>query len=145
MLWKNNPKTRMYIPKLTENKVIKSCIKSICGSSKEDMMEINRFNLFPENSFHVISTAVFGMYDNRTEIHKKWKEFEISHFINMSYVDSIEAKLKSDGSIYFTYARSENRTLNSFPDVADPFYLDSDRIDWDSFAMQLKLWCVEII
>ena len=146
MNWKYNSKRKVYIPKLTKNKEIKQYIKNICTHLRnEETISSKIFNVFPVNSFHTISVTVYKMYDNAFIPQKKWKEFEISHFINMSYVDSIEIKLKSNGSIYFEYARPENTLLSSFPDVTDPFYLDSSKINWDKFASELKLWCIEIL
>ena len=147
MLWKENSIQKIYIPNLTKNKEIKLWIKKLCVSrlTMSDVITAHRFDVFPEHPHHYIVAILYDMFDNRVVPHKEWKEMEISHFINGVHVDAIASKVKSNGSIYFEYTRSFTSTINPILDNEDIFFLDSSKIDWNSFAKQLKLWCIEIV
>ena len=147
MIWKGDSIQKIYIPNLTKNKEIKLWIKKICVSRliMSDVITAHRFDIFPEHPHHYIVAILYDMRDNRGVPYRRWKEMEISHFISGARIDAVTAKVKSNGSIYFEYTRSFTSTINPILDNEDIFFLDSSKIDWGSFANQLKLWCIEIV
>lgn len=147
MIWKGDSVRKIYIPNLTKNKEIKLWIKKLCISRliMSDVITAHRFDIFPEHPHHYIMAILYDIHVNMVVPHKEWKEMEISHFISGARIDAVTAKVKSNGSIYFEYTRSFTSTINPILDNEDIFFLDSSKIDWNSFANQLKLWCIEIV
>ena len=151
MLWKFNTGTRMYLPGLTRNKEIVKYIKMLCSRKGDNktIFHLKHYKVmkpFPENSNHYIVADTYNeffMYGDGSR--DEWTKLQIIHFIENWKIDGVEAQLKSNGSIHFEYFRTfimMNETPEKDLWEAEPYYLDSDKIDWNKFSDDLKLWCI---
>ena len=151
MLWKFNTGTRMYIPGLTENKETVKYIKMLCSRKGENksifhMKNYRTINPFPGNSEHSLMTATYSEFFTYGDGSRdEWTQLQILHFIGNWQIDGVEAKLKSNGSVHFEYYRTFIMMCESSERKLweeEPYYLDSDMIDWSKFSDELKLWCI---
>ena len=152
MLWKYNTGTRMYLPGITRNKETVKYIKLLCSRKGENksIFHLKRYRVikpFPENSNHFLTVNTYNeffVYGDGSR--DEWTQMQVMHFLGSNWhIDGVEAKLKSNGSVHFEYFRPimvMSKTPVKDLWEAEPYYLDSDKVDWNKFSDGLKLWCI---
>lgn len=151
MLWKFNNEARMYLPGLTRNKETVKYIKMLCSKKGKNksifhMRHYKVIKPFPENSQHYVVVDTYNEFFMHGDgSRNEWTKLQIIHFINNWKIDGVEAQLKPNGSIHFEYFRTfimMSETPEKDLWEAEPYYLDSDKVDWNKFSDELKLWCI---
>ena len=144
MHWDWNSSKKIYIPGLTENKELKNYIKIFC--SRPSIGYIGHVCPFPGESSHFFQIATHNRYSSLKGKPKHHVEFVILHGLEFGRkIDSVSAKLKSNGVVYFSYDRSILIPTGMEEWINEPYYLDSELIDWNEVAEKLKIKIIECL
>lgn len=128
MIWENNGEIE--IQKMSENPYIMEHIKLICEKYRSSE---RRSKLVTRKGGHSISIVLWG------SVYSKYIDLHIEHAYKGAVIDMIRCNSRHMGEFHVRYERSVVFTPE------EPWYLDSDEVDWKKIENKLRIIAISMI